>query len=200
MLSEGQYESCMRIAVHCARAHQFNQARLSIDDRRDAALTGMLEEIHENGFPDDRAARPLFRAAANAIDREEYEHAKHLQYWGYWLPPKTAHADPMERVIERIAVWEICWAMTDAEWSAVWALGEAYRRGGSMAEAAALLGINEARFVGRLVLARKRGRRLWVAPGEHVGGMYRPARRGERTRFATWQYNQRRSVRNRLAS
>jgi hypothetical protein len=194
MLTEAQAESIERIATHCARSHKYTMHSLPVAERREAALTGIVEEITENGYPVDPGAHQLFRSALNAIDREERENAKHLRNWAHWIEPRGFNNDPMDFIIERIAVWQVCWAMTDVEWSGVWALAEAYRRGGGIPMAAAILGVKEASLIGYLVMARKRARGLWIAPGDHASGMYRPNRNGVETRLQTWHGNQRRAT------
>ncbi len=133
-------------------------------ERVDLAGGGIIEHIAEHGWPADE--KILFRAADNGIRREQREQGKHQMRGVYWLEPRGT-ADPIgETVTDRLAVWQIVWALTDGQWAAVWAWAEVMKRDGTHEDAAALLDLGLNAFRLQLSLARKRARALWVAPGD----------------------------------
>jgi hypothetical protein len=163
-LPEGWAESVARIARMCA-SRTWAGGALTYAERADVAAGGILDHVAElGGWPE--GVKELFRAGDNAIKREAREQAKHIRHLSFWTEPRGS-ADPIgEGVTDRVAVWQVTWALTDGQWAAVWAMAEAIRRGGGRREAAALLGANVNAFGLQLSLARKRARALWVAPGD----------------------------------
>lgn len=145
-------------------------------DARDAALDALADYVHANGWPDDGDFGPLFRAGSAAVEYA-YQHAIKDRRWGsYWHVPHGP-LDPVgESVAERIGVQQMTWALSEAQWASLWAEADVMRWGGTRDDAAALLGIPLALHSHRLQDARRICRGLWVAPGEHPAGHYRPAR------------------------
>ena len=141
--------------------------RLPYADRREAAIDGIVAEVHENGWlAGGEQAKRLFRAAQNAIDRASDEAAKHIRWWSYWYDA-PGQADALgEAVTDKIGVHQLCYTFTDEEWSAVWALARVQAWDGAGPEAAALLQVPYPVFHRRLFKARQRARPLWVAPGD----------------------------------
>ncbi len=169
-LPEGWDQSAERIAWHCARTRRGDTPGLSLDDRHDAALDGIIELVAEHGWPADEGN--LFRAGFAAIKREAYEHFKHVRRWTFWYePPGTL--DPIaEKITDKLAVWQVAWELTETQWAAVWALAEVGKRGGTWRDAADLLGKSPASYRTALYEARKRCRGLWLAPDETPRGLW----------------------------
>lgn len=191
-LTEAQAENMTRISWHCARTSHPSAYRLTLDDRQETALDGIIEYVVDNGFPNQ--VNPLFRAGTAAIQLAVFRAGAPLRPRGmsYWVEPPAPQDAIAEAITDKIAVWEICWALSDIEWGAVWALAEAYRRGGGLNEAAAILGVHKVMLESRLAVARRRARSLWVAAGETPPRrMYHPNRNGTRSRYGWWQANQR---------
>lgn len=164
-LPEGWAESVSRIARMCA-SRTWAGGALTYTERADVAAGGILDHIAERGGWPEGSVKELFRAGDSAIKREAREQAKHIRHLSYWTEPRGS-ADPIgENVTDRVAVWQVTWALTDGQWAAIWALSEVMKRGGGRHEAAALLGANVNAFGLQLSLARKRARALWVAPGD----------------------------------
>lgn len=159
-----------RIARHCGRTHRALTPWLSIHERAEAALDGIVAEIHANGWPEKE--KVLFDAGSTEITRQVREPTRHLTRWSFWVEPPGQFDAIGERITDRIAVWQMVWALTDDEWATVWALGEAMRRGEGKATAAALAGMSMTRFTDNLHSARVKCRANWCAPGETVQPYY----------------------------
>lgn len=164
------FDSAERIARHEACTFR-GPPVLTLDDRFDAAMDGIVAYVHAHGWPDDDL-HPVFQAATNAIGRATDERAKHLHYWSYWYEPPADRDSLAENVADRIGVQQLTYALTKGEWAAVWALMEAGRVGAGYEVAAAMLGISPAALATRLSTARQTARKLWVAPGETPRGQY----------------------------
>jgi hypothetical protein len=165
-----QYAVIERIARVVMRRHRADTPLLSPDDRYQAALDGQVELICEHGWPG--ADKPLYNAASLAITREHREQFRHIRRWTYWYEPPGSQDAMAEGIIERIAIWQVAWMLTDAQWVAVWAMGEALRRGAGQRTAAALAGVSLTVFKTNLYRARRRCLDAWCAPGEHIGFYY----------------------------
>lgn len=185
---DGWWESANRIATHCAITHP-SPPYLTREERTDAALDSIVQHVHDHGWP-TIDLHPVFQAGSNGIDRATHQRAKHLTRGHYWVEP-SGHPDALaEHVTDRIAIWQLCWIFTQAEWEAVWALAEVMRHGGKHSAAASLLGITDAAFAQRLLLARRRAAALWIAPGETPSRRYYASHNSKPTRYQTWRYNQ----------
>lgn len=200
MLSEAQYEEMERIATYCAHHKRGYTANLTIAERWEAALDGVVAEVAENGWPDG-AHSPLFRAAWNAIHREDHQRGKHLSRWWYWTPPRNGGiADPVgDRVADRIGIQQAVWVLDEHEWLAIWSLAQAMSRDLGITEAAAMAGMSRASFFHRIHNARVKIRPLWIPPDEHPRGMYQPSPRGHRGRLSHWQDGRKKRTADRLA-
>lgn len=198
MLSEAQGESMMRIAQHCASTHRGQTSAMSLTDRYEAALSGIAEYLCDHGWPDGEL-KPLFLAGANGITRESRarDMFRHLRHWSYWYEPPGSADALGEKITDRIAVHQLCWAMPEDQWGAVWAVAEVMRRDGTMSDAAALLGIGTGLLSNRLTRARRTARRLWVAPDETPPGFYQPGNHDKGSRLQEWKRNRRQSERKR---
>lgn len=138
-------------------------------ERVDLALGGVIEALAELGrWPADE--KPLFRAADNAIRREEREHTRHIVHWTFWYEPRSGADTMAEQVTDKIAIWEVAWALSPGQWAAVWAWSETLKRNGTHRDAAALIGSTLGTYYAQLTLARKRARAWWVAPGDTPRG------------------------------
>lgn len=189
VLGEAEFESIERIAWHCARHSRGSTPRLTLEERYEAALNGIVERVHAEGRWPDKV-QMLFTAGSDAIWRENHERGKNLHHAAYWLGTHGEPDEIAEQITDRIAVHEITWLFSREQWEAVWALAEVQKRDGSIREAAALLGISDSALVNRLLYARQKARAAWVAPGETPRGMYRPARDGVKTRWQAWKIRQ----------
>lgn len=175
-VSEGWYDSIDRISWYCAKAHRAQTPLLTLSQRHDAALDGIIEWVHQHGIPTSDA--PLFRAARAAIEAEAHHSLKHLNHGHFWVEPPGI-TDPIgETVTDKVAAWQIAWALTEHQWNVVYALTEAYRRGLTWHEAAAALDMKPGAYRQILMVARKKARELWVAPGDTP--------RGHWARGGTW--------------
>lgn len=184
MLSDAQGESMTRIAHHCSNTHR--GVTLTRDERYEAALSGIAEYLTDNGWPDP--VKPLFLAGTAAISREAHERVKHLPHSSYWHEPPGNHDAMAEQISDKIGVHQLCYALSDTQWAAVWALAEVKRRGGSISEAAALLGIPESTVTNTLTAARRLARGLWIAPGETPAWRsWQAGSRQKRARLDEWK-------------
>lgn len=177
----------MRIAGHCAARFRWSTPHMSIGDRREAAMTGIADYLLEHGWPD--IAQPLFEAANAAIGREAQQTnpLRHLRNWGYWHEP-PAPADALaERITDRIGIWQVCWSLSETEWTAVWAVAEVMKTGGGLEEAAALIGVSYSCLLMRLGNARRKARELWICPGDHIGHHYRPNKDGRKRKLDNYR-------------
>jgi len=187
------WPSAVRIAGHTARTHP-SPALLTYDERLDAALDAVVEYVAEHGWP-EADVKDVFRAACGGIDRATYERLKHVRYRRHWLEPSGAADALSEAVTDRVAVWQVAWALTPAQWETVWAVAEVMRRGGRYRDAAQMIGKNPATVSVLLSQARARARQLWVAPGDTPShGHY--ARDLETTDYRNWRYQRRRASRS----
>jgi hypothetical protein len=181
-LDAALFESMERIAMHTARVHYSSpRPGWGLMERYDAALDALVEFVTENGWPAND--KPLFNAAGNGINKADRERVKHIAHRAFWVEPPGADDAIAEAVTDKIGIRQLCWAFTESEWQAVWALAEAIRRGGDYRAAAASLGLRDAVFQQRLYMARKRAFRLWVAPGETPRGRYAPMGGASRSRL-----------------
>lgn len=197
-LPEGWHEVTGRIARISASRFRGGSC-FTWAERVDLALGGIIEAIAEGGgWPDGE--KPLFRAADNAIRREEREITKHQMRGSYWVDVRGGADELAEAITDRVAVWQVIWAFTDGQWAAVWAMAEVKKRGGGWHEAAALLGANPATFSVQLALARKRARALWVAPGDTAPGLWAQDPKGPADRRPTSQLRRRMTERARRAA
>jgi hypothetical protein len=170
MLTDEQCAVVERIARTCSRRHRAEAPLLTLDDRYDAALDGIIEHVHEDGWPGTE--KPLYAAGSLAITRAHRESWRHLRRWSYWYEPPGAADALGEAITDRIAVWEIAWMLSEEQWRAVWAMGEAIRRGEGKRTAASLAGMSHTVFTEHLHRARRRCLAVWCAPGEHVQPYY----------------------------
>jgi hypothetical protein len=182
MLSDAQGESMTRIAHHCSNTHR--GVTLTRDERYEAALTGIAEYLADNSWPDP--VKPLFLAGTAAINQEARERIKHIRHWSYWYEPPGVHDSMAEQISDRVGVHQLCYALSDTQWAAIWALAEVMRRGGGIPEAAALLGIPDYTVTNRLTAARRVARRLWIAPGETPASHFWQPNGG---RLDRWRWN-----------
>lgn len=187
MLTETQCESMERIARHCSRTYRGSTPLLTIDDRIEAALDGIVEYVHEHGWP--REDKDLFRAGSAAIEHAAGESVKHLTRGNFWVRPRP-NEDPLaEMVTDRIGVWQVAWSLTEKEWAALWAVAEAMKWDGSRADAAALLGVPVGRLSENLSRARRKCRAAWLAPGETPRGSYHAQHNGKISKIQKSRYN-----------
>jgi hypothetical protein len=195
-LTDEHWNSVERICWHAARSHRAETPLLTITDRHEAALLGVAEYLCDNEWP-DRDFKPLFLAAAAGISREAraVDHTRHIRHWTYWYEPPGSIDRLEEAITDKIGVHQVCWAMPDDQWSAVWAVAEAMRTGGGMTEAAALLGITTGLLSNRLTRARRTARRLWIAPGDTPRGYYQPGTHDKGSRLQEYRRNRRRTER-----
>jgi hypothetical protein len=200
MLTDGHFESMQRIAGFCVKRWRASSPFLSLDDMFNAALDAIVEEVAENGWPDNDTV--LFSAGRASIKRANYEVIRHLRQaraqWGETPPGEDALA---ERVTDRVAAWQIAWALPDHLWPVVWATAEVMKKDGTQADAAALAGMSPGEFSWRLSAARKLCRALWVAPGETPPSRKYSAIRpdGRRTKAAEAVVTRRRQERKEAA-
>lgn len=170
-LPEGWDESVERIARMCA-SRSWSGPSLTYEEKADAAGYGIVEHIAERGGWPEGSVKELFQAGDRGIKREAREREKHIRHIAYWMEPRGI-ADPIgEDVTDRVAAWQVAWALTPGQWAAVWAYAEVLKRGGGRREAAALIGANPNAYSLQLSLARKRARSLWVAPGDTPPGLW----------------------------
>lgn len=167
-LWERNWERAMSIAWR-ASVNSFSGCAISRADRIEAALDGIIAEVAENGWPEG-SFKVLFKAADTSIRRAAYEAGKHGKHWAFWIPAPGIEDPIGERVSDRLGVHQVTHALTETEWSAVWACSEVQKWGGGNEEAAAMLGISLVAYKSRLHFARVRARELWIAPGEHPAG------------------------------
>lgn len=191
-LPDGWDASVQRIAGWCAKTHWGETPLLTLDDRYDAALDGIITHLSSHGWPGG-GVKDLFRAGSAAITQAGRESVKHLLNRGYWTVSVPAPPDAIaEFVTDKIGVRQIAWSLPEAEWHAIWALAEVMKRDGGYREAAALLGISEAAIAARLKKARVIARALWVAPGETPRGRYvsnrGPRGSSRKSRYQEWKY------------
>lgn len=170
-----------RIAQHCATTHPAGTPLLTVADRFEAALDAVVEYVAEHGWPDSDFG-PLFRAGHNAVTRAADETAKHLARGHFWARPPGNEDSLAEAVTDKVAAWQIAWALTESEWAAVWALTEVMKRDGDWRDAAALIGISDTAMATRLNMARNRARGLWIAPGETPRPRFIASRDGRRSK------------------
>lgn len=171
------HDSAERIARHEACTFR-GPFILSLEDRFDAAMDGIVAYVHCHGWPEDNL-HPVFQAASNAIGRATDEQSKHLHWWSYWHEPPGDSDALAESVADRIGARQVTHALTQGEWAAVWALMEAGKVEAGYEVAAAMLGITPAALSTRLSTARQTARRLWVAPGDTPRGQYRASPNGK---------------------
>ncbi len=163
-LPDDWWDRTERIAWWCARSRQSDTPGLTRHQRHDAALDGILDYIGEAGWPDRE--HDLYQAAWRGIAHEAHEQGKHVRHWSHWYEP-PGQADALgEAITDKLAIWQAVWSLTDLEWTCVWALGEQIRRGGTWQDAAAWCKMKPGAYRERLAEARRKIRRVWVAPGE----------------------------------
>jgi len=189
-----------------ARAAAISRARqLHWDERIEAAMDGIILALAEAMQPITR--RELENAGlasisatydgivrAHSLSSGGRTGSRHAVWWHGHHPGNTASFT--DAVDEKIAIWQSVWSLSDTEWQALWAAADVMRFGGTLADAAARLGIEKAAFSKRLNSARGKIRASWVCPGEHPTGRYRP---GVNRIHAAMDENQRRR-RNREAA
>jgi hypothetical protein len=177
----------MRIARYCATRLP-GSLSLSAEERYEAAMTGIVEYLADNGGWPDGELRDLYHAAGNAIAREARERVRHVrQYWAYWHEPGGAVDSLAEAVTERVATWELVWGFTEDEWAACWAMGQAIAQGGGLAMAGALLGWPDYRVSQRLNDARRKARQWWICPDETPQSFWRAGGRGNLSKLDQWR-------------
>ena len=196
-LPEGWWEHAGAIAGIAARKW-FGGDTLPYSDRKHAALDGIVEEVMEAGWPGPgETFGRLFLAANNGMRHEQREAQKHLQWWAHWRDGDGITDALAESVTDRVAIWQVSWALTPAEREAVWALAEVQRWGGSNEDAAALLGINPGAYYMRIKNARRKAREWWVAPGDTAPRRNAAFSRGGkgrnvRTKLSDWRAHRQR--------
>lgn len=175
-LAEHDWYRLERIAMKVARVSRVTtRPGFGLWERYDAALDAVVDWVADHGFPaphDD--IKPLAAAADNAIQRAAYHLRLDFRHANFWLPAPGNPDHLAEDVTERLAVHQLCYEFTGAEWEAIAALAYAIGCGEDSRWAAQQIGIDPGTFKARIHAARKRARALWVAPGETPRGHYQP--------------------------
>ncbi|HEX3956043.1 MAG TPA: hypothetical protein VHZ03_05360 [Trebonia sp.] len=167
-LDEGRWQSMERIAGRAASSlYSSPRPGWGHVERFDAALDAVVAYVAEYGWPDGENFRPLFQAARNGITNASRENVKHAIFgYKFWGKPASQSDVIGERITDKIGIWQVCWGLTENEWSAVWATAEVMKWGGSRQDAAALLRIPVGQLSDRLHRARLRAYQLWICPDE----------------------------------
>jgi hypothetical protein len=160
MITEDRWKSLQRIAEYGARRWQSN-APLPFPIRYEAALDGVVAALAD-GVDDDHG---LIAAGEQAVARYIREVTKHHKHLSYWDPPAMRDA-LAEDITDRVGVHQLSWAFTDHQWAVVYATAEAAGTGTPTRVIAEGLGLTVAVYTDTLMRARKRARKLWIAPGE----------------------------------
>jgi DNA-directed RNA polymerase specialized sigma24 family protein len=154
------------LAVRAASSARYQI--IDYDEARDIAAVAMVERLYQPG-PQPGAA-DLFAAADRALVRERdaiwRDRGRNTKdrdqaargYQRFWVNPP---GDPFdERVCERIACWQVFWALDQRARDVLLARMNCATPG----EAATWLGCSVPAYKNRLMRARREARILWAAP------------------------------------
>lgn len=156
-----------RMAGHCVTANPGLQV-CSSQEMFDAALDGMVQYLHDQGWTSDL---DVARAGGNgvaALNREAVKHMRNRYRWPH------AEGDFSEELIDLLAARQLVQVFTSDEWRALLAFVKVLEAGGCQKDAADALGLPLHGFEAHLSAARKKARKLWIAPGETPRGVYKP--------------------------
>lgn len=156
-----------RIARYCAN---YGDGRnLDASDRYDCAWFGVVEHLY--AAVERPTGNELIVAGRKAVRQLYNDHLRHHgidkntlnpapNFAKFWFPPSPPEDGFSEKMIERLALPQVLSKLTPIEYQAITTLAIH----GSREGAAAALGIPMGTFNDRIIRARDRIARLWMAP------------------------------------
>jgi hypothetical protein len=190
-------ESIERIAARAAS--NAADKTLPWGERYDHALGGIIDYLCDWESGDPPPAADLFAAANRVIARESHIYRRDHAYismageeqrqfgstgvtdahnlapgrfTAYWVSDTRHREELAERVVERVAVWQVIHGLKPEFAEALRTLADVAATGGTYHEAAARLGIGDSLMEYRLTVARRECRQLWLADDETARPKY----------------------------